>query len=46
MAPIFLETLLAIKDNVRTQSNLEEKAKPSILKHDFSSRTAHPFSYQ
>ena len=40
-APIFLEAVLAIEiERVQeSQSNLEEKVNPSILKDDFSSRT-------
>ena len=39
-ALIFLEAVLAIKIMYEPQSNLEKKDKPSILKDDFSSRTA------
>ena len=35
----FLAGSFSNRDNVRAQSNLEEKVNPSILKDDFSSRT-------
>ena len=37
-APIFLESF-STRDNVREDSNLEEKVNSSILKDDFSSGT-------
>ena len=33
-------------DNTRTQSNIEEKGKPRILKDDFPQEQTHRFSYQ
>ena len=38
-APFFLDAVLATEIIYETQSNLEEKDNPSILKHDFSPRT-------
>ena len=35
----FLEAVLAIEIMQESQSNLEEKVNPSVLKDDFSSRT-------
>ena len=37
-APIALEAVLAIEDNVRAQIQFKEKVNPSILKGNFSSR--------
>ena len=38
-APIFSEAVLVIEIMYESQSNLEEKVTPSILKDEFSSRT-------
>ena len=35
----FLGSSFSNRDNIRAQSSLEEKVKPSILKDEFSSRT-------
>ena len=37
--PIYLEAVLALEIVWESQSNFEEKANPSILKDDFSSKT-------
>ena len=46
-APIFLEAVLAIEIErlQESQSNLEEKVNPSILKDDFSPRTDRPIHF-
>ena len=37
--PIFLKAVLVIEIMQESQSSLEEKVNPSILKYEFSSRT-------
>ena len=44
--PIFLGDSFSSGDNVKPQSNLEEKDKPSILKDIFLQEKTHPFSHQ